>query len=255
MLTSELKFMKSKLVQKIINIFTGKKDNNEKYAKLSFSQDGEDIVLSSYILNDKPYDYKGFYIDIGALHPERFSNTKIFYQKGWRGINIDGTPESMLPFKKQRPDDINIEAVMSDNTEEILYYTFMEPALNSFNKELVKKYLATGYKLKETIKICPQRINHILDKYMPPAQKIDFITIDTEGADEKIIKDIDYDKYSPDYFIIEECEFINSDFAEYKDKSSIYQFLSDKNYIVVAKTMRSIIYKKVTDKNNLNDCK
>jgi hypothetical protein len=37
----------------------------------------------------------GFFIDIGAHHPFRYSNTYMFYKKGWRGINIDATPGSI----------------------------------------------------------------------------------------------------------------------------------------------------------------
>jgi len=28
----------------------------------------------------------GFYVDVGAHHPKRFSNTYFFYKKGWSGI-------------------------------------------------------------------------------------------------------------------------------------------------------------------------
>jgi len=52
------------------------------YATKSYSQKGEDIILRR-ILGEKEV---GFYIDIGAHHPKRFSNTYLFYKKGWRGI-------------------------------------------------------------------------------------------------------------------------------------------------------------------------
>ena len=51
----------------------------------SYSQEGEDMVLKRIF--DK--QTKGFYIDVGAHHPKRFSNTYNFYLKGWKGINID----------------------------------------------------------------------------------------------------------------------------------------------------------------------
>ena len=37
----------------------------------------------------------GFYVDVGAHHPKRFSNTYFFYKQGWNGINIDAMPNSM----------------------------------------------------------------------------------------------------------------------------------------------------------------
>src|SRR3989344_2532261 len=54
----------------------------------SYSQWGEDIIIDK-LLGMKN---KGFYIDIGAYDPIRFSNTQRFYNKGWKGINIEPDP-------------------------------------------------------------------------------------------------------------------------------------------------------------------
>src|SRR4030042_4646353 len=75
-------------------------EKNDPFKKSHYSQDGEDIVLASFY-EEKP-GYKGFYVDVGALNPLRFSNTQYFYEKGWRGINIDATPGSMKEFNEIR---------------------------------------------------------------------------------------------------------------------------------------------------------
>mgnify|MGYP001334584774 CR=1 FL=1 len=75
---------------------------------------------------------KGFYIDVGAHHPKRFSNTYLFYKRGWSEINIDAMPGSMKIFDKQRPRDINIEKPVSNEKKIMDFYIFNEPALNSF---------------------------------------------------------------------------------------------------------------------------
>lgn len=43
----------------------------------SFSQHGEDVVLAAFFYKN----YKGVYINIGAHHPFRFSNTYYFLQE------------------------------------------------------------------------------------------------------------------------------------------------------------------------------
>jgi hypothetical protein len=58
------------------------------YSKKSYSQEGEDMILNRIF----EFRNSGFYIDVGAHHPMRFSNTYFFYRKGWRGINIDAMP-------------------------------------------------------------------------------------------------------------------------------------------------------------------
>ena len=48
------------------------------YGKLSYSQEGEDVVLRRIFGENK----NGFYVDVGAHHPIRFSNTYLFYRLG-----------------------------------------------------------------------------------------------------------------------------------------------------------------------------
>ena len=238
--------MRIQFVQDIIDKIRGKKNlksNNVKYGRMIFSQDGEDAVLYSLITENKGFNNKGFYIDIGAHHPFRFSNTCIFYNIGWRGVNIDGTPNSMQEFQKYRPNDINIEAVISNKEEDVQYYSFMEPALNCFDKTVAEERIAKGCELKETINLKTKNINDILDTYVPIGQTIDFINIDIEGVDYDVICSLNYEKYAPKYFIIEELDYVNKDFVDYQN-SRMYQFLSDKGYKVLGKTMRSVIYGK-----------
>ncbi|MDX9799068.1 MAG: hypothetical protein RBT05_09445 [Bacteroidales bacterium] len=93
------------LVPKAFVDKTLRKTNFMGFGSISFSQEGEDMLLSKlFELNEK-----GFFVDIGAHHPIRFSNTYKLYLKGWRGINIDAMPNSMDLFKKYRSEDINLE--------------------------------------------------------------------------------------------------------------------------------------------------
>ena len=93
--------------------------------KNSYSRWSEDLFLINYF-KDIP---TGRYIDIGAFHPFRGSNTYLLYKKGWSGINIDLNKISIDLFKIARPKDINLNLVISDTEEKIKIYQ---------NKELGK---------------------------------------------------------------------------------------------------------------------
>ena len=192
---------------------------NIKYARISFSQEGEDLILSRIF----EYKDKGFYIDIGAHHPSRFSNTKILYDKGWHGINIDAMPGSMMPFRIQRKRDINIEAAISDIETELDFFIFNEPALNGFDKGLSEERDTKFFYIKDIIKIKTKTLSQILQNINLPLN-IDFMTIDVEGLDLKVLKSNDWQKYRPNFIIIEILEnenFINNE---------IYQYLITKEY-------------------------
>ena len=66
----------------------------------------EDIIRLLFL--GGPKQYKGFYIDAGAQHPYRFSSTLTLYRRGWKGINIEPTPDAMSLFKIFRRRDINL---------------------------------------------------------------------------------------------------------------------------------------------------
>lgn len=98
-------------------------------------QEGEDMILARYFESQST---TGFFVDIGAHRPKRFSNSYAFYRKGWRGINIDAMLVSMEIFKGDRKRDINIEIAISVEPHTMNYHIYNDPAMNSFSSELAK---------------------------------------------------------------------------------------------------------------------
>ncbi len=207
-------------------------------AQLSYSQEGEDMILERFFEGKE----KGFFVDIGAHHPLRFSNTFHFYKKGWRGINIDATPGSMDAFKNVRPEDTNIEVGISVNEGFLTYHLFNEPALNTFSEERVKHLLeATPYKLVEKVKVQTKTLSQILDEYASTVSQIDFLTIDVEGLDFEILQTNNWKKYSPTFILIED---LNGS-LENISSSKLYTYLHPFGYEVVAKTHNTLFFKKI----------
>ena len=62
--------------------------NGSEFSEISNSHCGEDRILR-YLFKKRK---NGFYIDVGAFHPMISSNTFIFYENNWKGINIDAFP-------------------------------------------------------------------------------------------------------------------------------------------------------------------
>lgn len=205
--------------------------------KKSYSQDGEDVVLHSFFEGFN--DYKGFYVDIGAHHPFRFSNTYFFYKRGWKGINIDPTPGSMIPFRFFRRRDINLELGIGKVAGEMTFNCFDDPALNSFNEELSEqRTLETKYKIIDRVKVEINTLNQILNKYLNEGTKIDFFSIDVEGLDLEVLQSNDWERFAPSFILVEDIGF---DWRE-PEKSEIYKFLSSRKYRIVSMLKRTIIY-------------
>jgi len=205
------------------------------HAGTYYSQEGEDILLNRIFGKQR----NGFYVDVGAHHPRRFSNTYYFYMKGWRGINIDAMPGSMKVFQKLRPNDINLEVAVSEKTQMLTYYMFNEPALNSFSKTIMTEHQTEEHRIVDTIDVSSLPLYQILNEHLPFEQKIDFLSVDVEGFDLQVLESNDWDKYRPRVILV---EIMNSSLNSLINET-IYQFLVSKGYRLFAKLVHTCIFK------------
>ena len=190
----------------------------------SYSQFGEDMVLSSLIWDKKIK--KGFYVDIGCFEPKKYSNTYFYYKKGWCGINVDARPGSMRAFNKYRKRDINIETGISDECKELNYYCFNELPYNTFSYEMALAVINNGIGLIKKEVVQTIKLEQLFERYLPLNQHIDFLSIDVEGFDLKVLKSNNWDKYKPTFILVEMHDIDLNSIA----KSDIYQFLNNLGY-------------------------
>lgn len=205
------------------------------YETKSYSQEGEDMILRRLFGEQT----RGFYVDVGAHHPSRYSNTYYFYKQGWRGINIDAMPGSMRLFRKLRPRDINLEIAISDSNHVLTYYMFNDPAANSFSKGLSeKRHRKEKYRIIDEIEIVPSPLSEALDTYLPENVEIDFLSVDVEGMDFQVLKSNNWIKYKPKVILTESLSFSLSELST----SEIYEFLINKGYRLFAKTVNTLFF-------------
>ncbi len=206
------------------------------HAVVSYAQEGEDLLLLRAI-GDKGL---GFYVDVGAHHPRRFSNTYLFYRRGWRGINIDAMPDSMKAFNKERPRDINIEAAISDSNSEITYLMLNEPALNSFDAQLSCSRAQGGaYRIIAEKKVLTRTLAQLLTEYLPQNQIIDFLSVDVEGMDLNVLRSNDWNRFRPRLVLVE-C--LSTESLQTSLQAEVSQFLMEKKYLPFAKTFNTLLF-------------
>lgn len=207
------------------------------YSK-SYSQDGEDMILKA--IYEQKKGYKGFFVDVGAHHPVRYSNTNYFYKRGWKGINIEPTPSAIGAFNTFRKRDINLNIGIGPEKTKLKFYCFNEPALNSFSEEVSKRIDAESakYKIIKELDIDVLPLGDVLDQHLPANTTIDFLSIDVEGLDYQVLLSNNWDKYKPSVILVEEN--VNVDEL---NNSPIYKFLKDKGYTFFAKTLRTCVYR------------
>ncbi|OGE45028.1 hypothetical protein A3B39_05500 [Candidatus Daviesbacteria bacterium RIFCSPLOWO2_01_FULL_37_10] len=164
----------------------------------SYSQWGEDIIIDK-LLGMKN---KGFYIDIGAYDPIRFSNTQRFYNKGWKGINIEPDPIRINKFYKLRPRDINLNVGVANKNGLLDFFKFSPQTLSTFSKTALEDYQKQGHINTKVLKIKVSKLGQILEKEHKN-KLVDFFSIDTEGSDLEVLKSNNWKKFRPKVICIE----------------------------------------------------
>ncbi len=215
---------------------------HHQYGEISFSQEGEDMVLRRLF----PFKTEGFYVDIGAHHPSFCSNTKHFYNLGWNGINIEPIPGTKKIFDEERPRDINLEISISERKEEVNFHVFNPSLMNTIsNEQMTENQQHEWCTFIETLKIKSLTLAEVLDTYLTKDQVIDFMSIDVENAEIQVLKSNDW-KYSPKIIVIE----INGIEINEVYDSAVYLFLVERGYTFFSKIGNSYFFKHHTFKEN-----
>ena len=200
--------------------------------KKSYAMDNEDTAVLNYFKDKK----NGFYVDVGGYHPIHRNNTYLLYKKKWSGINIDTSQFSIDLFNHMRPDDLNYNCAISNKNEIIsLFYQKELSQLSTTDKDQAETVFQGNIKEKA---IQAFTLDEILNKDKFKDVKIDFLDIDVEGADLKVLEGLSFDKFKPELVCVE----IH---AKEIKQSNIYNFLVDKNYELYWSGIFSHIFKRI----------
>ena len=200
----------------------------------SYSQNGEDLILSR-LLEDHPV---GKYIDIGAHHPFRFSNTAKLNSEGWSGLNVDPNPASIKDFETFRNLDDNMCIALGKTEEFRSYFQYEESALNTFahDRTLQLKDLGINPISVEPIKFVKAK-NFLESRFTNDTY---LFTLDVEGLDLEIIGDLDFRYFKPCFVIF---EFEMQSLQDVFDLISKVDFLN--HYTVKSVAFNSVILQSV----------
>jgi hypothetical protein len=109
------------------------------HSRIAYAQWGEDLALQ-HLLGTQP----GFYVEVGANHPQFFSNVFELYRRGWHGISVEANESFIRAHRRCRPRDQIVCAVVSDQEKEVASTEFKNSLVSSVDSAFVEnmqKYL------------------------------------------------------------------------------------------------------------------
>ena len=215
------KFIKTSLIYYIYRYF--------KYKFKSFTSyggSGEDIFISKFFRDLN----KGFYVDVGALHPINGSLTYLLYQRGWNGINIDMMQENLKLFNIFRKRDVNLDIAVSSSKGSINAYLFeVGSGVNTNQLKLAKKWKNKINKNFTKRIVKKNTLNNILKNYRVITD-FDFLNIDVEGHEFDVLKGLNLKIYRPKLISIEIHVLKTKEIF----RTSVFKYLSKNNYELVS---------------------
>src|SRR5262245_54108902 len=151
----------------------------------SYSQHGEDTYVAKFFAGKRT----GFYLDIGASHPFRISNTYLLYRSGWRGVTVEPIPRLGKLHRRWRPRDTLLPVAVGRHAGTLEFFEMTPSVLSTLDREVANRYVTDGKAVvfqRYSIEVLP--INRVLEQASAIAP-IDFISIDIEGLDSDVLSE------------------------------------------------------------------
>lgn len=167
-------------------------------ARMTFSQQGEDIVLF-HVIRDLLRVERATYIDVGAAEPVLSNNTYLLWGVGHRGVLVEPNPAFAKKLRDYRSGDKVVEAGIgvSDATDADYYEIKGNPMLNTFSSNQVKMLQqGKSESVVERVRKMPLiNINRLMTEHLGKAP--DVLSTDIEGLDYDIIRSLDLSRFRP----------------------------------------------------------
>lgn len=181
--------------------------------KVSYAQNYEDIMLWRALKHIE----KGFYVDVGANDPIIDSVTKLFYDAGWNGINIDPVEKFIEKYHLLRERDISISKAVSDEIGVMQLWQCDVPGWSTLDKAVAAKHESEGYKGYWS-EVSIDTLGAILEEQN--FANIHFLKVDVEGAEYAVLKGNDWRKYRP-WIVLIEATVPNTQISDYDECESL----------------------------------
>lgn len=178
------------------------------------SQHKQDEFIINYFKGKR----EGVFVDIGAHDGITLSNTYVLEKEyGWSGICIEPMPHQFKNLSECRDAKLYNCAIYDTNGIEkftMLDYDGYPDMLSGITKDMsivhMGHVISEGSRMGAKTKIIDVQtriLNEILEE--GGVYEIDFLSVDVEGAELKILKSLDYDKFHVKVIIYENGENTN----------------------------------------------
>jgi FkbM family methyltransferase len=200
-----------------------------------YSQFEQDKFIYENFFTNK---IKGYFVDIGAHDGVTFSNSKFFEELGWDGICIEPNPKIFSILENNRKCKCVKKAISNKiGLSQFFQITEGPDMLSGLVDEFTDSAIVRIHQELESFSESFDYINVECDLFenIVPNNKIDFLSLDTEGNEMKILQTIDFNKFNIKIITIENNDYDNK----------FFDYLTSKQYQFITRLGCDELYKKI----------
>lgn len=163
---------------------------------ISYAQNFEDVMLWRALRHIQ----NGCYIDIGANDPIVDSISLAFYEHGWRGVHLEPTAQYANLLRQQRPDELVIQAAVSDSQKLLTFFEFPDTGLSTLDATIAAEHQQKGFRVLQTV-----TPTLTLDDVFAQNLRTDihWLKIDVEGFEEAVLRGWNTSEVRPWIVVVE----------------------------------------------------
>ncbi len=171
----------------------------------------------------------GVFVDVGAGAPIFASNTYCFEQRGWKGLCIDAEERHIPDLKTHRA---NVEHCFVGTSQG---YAVLQRA-GCPELSTVLDHLPLEDRLP-AIRLPVIDLESLVNLH--GIDKIDLLSIDTEGTEIDVLNSLDLESHAPEVIIV---EFLTQ--PRPSNETALLEYFSDLPYDLIHKTFANLILKR-----------
>ena len=166
---------------------------------VSYAQNLEDVMLARVLGGVEA----GFYIDVGAQDPRIDSVTKAFYDRGWRGINLEPVEAWHQRLCAERPRDINLRVAVGEAEAVVAFHEVVDTGLSTRHEGFARRHQAQGHRIV-TGQVRVRTLDAVCAEH--GVGLVHFLKVDAEGDEAAVLRGIDLTRLRPWVILVEATE-------------------------------------------------